>query len=121
MTVNAAHSSGGFAVTNLSVNGVVSSNTFTGAPITINTGTLPNTGVLSLNNANTFAGGVTLTSGNLNLQNAGAIGIFGNNINTLTINSTTSGAATLYGSGANTIINPIVTNAGGGDFVLTGG
>jgi autotransporter-associated beta strand protein len=121
LTFNSAGSQNGIAALNTSINTNVQSNTLAGAPIIVNTGGLQNAGVLSLNGANTFGGGVSLVSGNLNLQNAGAIGIFGNVINTLTINSTTSGAATISTSGANTFINPIVTSAGGGDFVFTGG
>jgi autotransporter-associated beta strand protein len=147
MVVNSASSSNGIAALNTNFGGVISSNMFnstaTGTDTTnglhINTGGLANTGVVILGAANTFSGGgtlqsnsalagygswtggVTLTSGNLDLTNAGAIGIFGNTYNTLTINSTTSGAATISASAANTFINPIVTAAGGGDLVITGG
>jgi autotransporter-associated beta strand protein len=121
VTFNSAGSANGINVLNTNISGTVSSNTYTGGPITVNTGGLANTGVLTFNSSNTFAGGVNLVSGNINLSNAGAIGIFGNVINTLNINSTSSGAATISASAANTFLNPIVTHTGGGDLVLTGG
>src|SRR5262249_42602966 len=115
VTFNANGSGNGVAALNTNLAGVVSSNTFAGAPLIVNTAGLANTGNLIVSAANTFAGGIQLKSGNLILNNTNAVGIFGNNINTLTINSTASGNATLAGTGTLTF-TPIVTSAGGGDL-----
>ncbi len=68
----------------LSVSGIISSNTDAGAPLTIATDARNlETGIVSLNAANTFAGGVVLNTGTLALGNAQALG---DRANTLTIN-----------------------------------
>ncbi|HEX2749608.1 MAG TPA: autotransporter-associated beta strand repeat-containing protein, partial [Verrucomicrobiales bacterium] len=98
---------------NLTVSGVISSNGLTAAPVTINTGSQPNAGTVTLSGANTFtsSGGVVLAGGNLSLTNNLALGVFGNSINTLTV----SGGSL---QGTSTLVNPVQLN---GNLTITGG
>ena len=134
LNVNTAGSSNGSAALNTNFTGVITSNQFnlgtsTANGINVNTGSTPNVGSLIISGSNTFSGGgtlgannawiggVTLTSGNLILTNANAIGVFGNTYNTLNVASGSTG--TLAGTAA--FINPVVLADSTANLVITGG
>lgn len=102
----------GAGLSGTTISGTIASSTSAGAPITIDlTAGVPNAGVVTLNGANTFGGGVILNGGNLSLGNANALGVFGSTLNTLTVNG-----GSLQSSAS--ILNNIVANA---NLVITGG
>ncbi|HEX4590008.1 MAG TPA: hypothetical protein VH120_08775, partial [Gemmataceae bacterium] len=136
LNVNAAGSTNGVAALNTNFSGTITSNLFnlaaTSNGINVNTNSLPNTGSLIFTGGNTFSGGgtlgannawsggVTLTSGNLILANAGGaggLGLFGNTYNTLTIASGSTGTL----AGAVAFINPVVLADSTANLVITGG
>lgn len=85
------------------VNGVISSNTNSGAPVTIGT-TAGNagTGAVTLGAANSFSGGVVLNSGELILGNKLALG---DQANTLTVNGGTLSATQSFTVANNVTLN----------------
>ena len=103
----------GAGQSNTTISGAISSSSSTGGPLKIGLTTgVANAGIVTLSSgSNTFAGGVVLNSGGLALTGANVPGIFGNTINTLTINGGTL-------SGSTTIINPVIANS---NVVYTGG
>ncbi len=100
LTFDGAGSSG------LTITGIIASNTASGAPLIIATEARNSgTGLVDLNGANTFSGGVVLNNGTLQLSNSRSLG---DAANTLTINGgTLSGSAT---AGTTAVANSITLN-----------
>jgi autotransporter-associated beta strand protein len=99
---------------NLTLGGAIADGSGSGSLLVNTTPKFSETGVVLLNGANTFTGGVTLQSGNLLLGNAAALGT-----GTLTV---TGANTTLQGSGV-TVANAIVlqgTGATGGAISFGG-
>lgn len=108
----------GAGASGVSVTGIISSNTSAGAPVTIATDA-PNasTGIVTLNAANTFAGGVVLSTGTLQLSNLRALG---DRTNTLTINGgwLRSGTTSIFAN--NVTLNSTLQFAGSSNMLLGG-
>src|SRR5207237_1233401 len=76
-------------------------------------------GGLTINNANTFNGGVTLNAGTLTLANGGAAGTGTLRLNGGTVSLSGSGQ-TFYGNALNIASNATMNSAGGNNNVLSG-
>ena len=75
--------------------------------------TLPGTGTLTLSGANTFTGGITLSAGKLNINNASALGVTGR----LTLAASTTIDNTSGATVTNSNTNPLTWN---GSYTFTG-
>ena len=109
----------------LTISGVISSNTSTGAPLIISTDARnAGTGVVTLSGTNTFAGGVVLNTGTLNLNGGNALGDIGNTLtinggslrgNTTLTNNITLNNTLKYNGANNLSLNGVLSGTGGVD------